>query len=96
MPMLSLLGANHRLPLFYMDKNFIWLNETKERINYFTIGYMINPGLYVNKTFEEQVEKCMNNKFGEITQPFIKATLVGPMVLWFAPTVTSTYLVYPG
>ena len=25
-PMLSLLGENHRLPLFHMDKSFIWLN----------------------------------------------------------------------
>ena len=28
-PMLSLLGANHRLPLFHMAKHFFWLNETK-------------------------------------------------------------------
>ena len=68
MPMLSLLGSNNRLPLFHMDKRFIWLNEEKQRINEFTIGYMINPGLNV-------VEKCMYNPFGEITRPFIKATL---------------------
>ena len=29
MPMLSLLGGNHCLPLFHMAKRFIWLNETK-------------------------------------------------------------------
>ena len=51
MHILSLLGDNHRLPLFYMDKRFIWINETKQRIIEFTIGYMINPGLNVNKTF---------------------------------------------
>ena len=27
--MLSLLGGNHRLPLFHMDQRFIWMNETK-------------------------------------------------------------------
>ena len=27
-----------------MDKRFIWINKTKQRINEFTIGYMINPG----------------------------------------------------
>ena len=43
MPMLSLLGANHTLPLFHMAKLFIWINETKQRINGFTIGYIINP-----------------------------------------------------
>ena len=36
---------------------FIWLNvlfvliKQKKRINEFTIGYMINPGLNVNKSF---------------------------------------------
>ena len=55
MPMLPLLGENHRLPLFHMDKRFIWLNEIKQRINEFTIGYMINTGLNVNKDFIEQM-----------------------------------------
>ena len=27
MPMLSLLEANHCLPLFHMAKHFIWINE---------------------------------------------------------------------
>ena len=75
MPMLSLLGANHRLSLFHMDKRFIWVHETKQRIKTFTIGYMISPGLNFNKSFREQVEKCMYTKFGEITQPFIISTL---------------------
>ena len=51
MPMLSLLGTNHRLPLFYMAKLFICLNETKQLINEFNIGYIINPGLNVKKFF---------------------------------------------
>ena len=54
--MLSLLGENHRLLLFHMDKRFIWNNETKKLTNEFTIGYMINPGLNVNKTFREKVK----------------------------------------
>ena len=33
MPMQSLLGANHLLPLFHTAKSCIWLEETKERIN---------------------------------------------------------------
>ena len=49
MHMISLLGENHRLPLFYMDKRFIWLDETKQRINGFKIGYMINKNLNINK-----------------------------------------------
>ena len=65
MTVLSLLGANYRLPLFHMAKLFIWLTETKQRINDFTIGYMINPTLNVNKDFREKVEKCMYTTFGE-------------------------------
>ena len=75
MPMLSFWGANHCLHLFHMAKRFIWLNETTKRINHFTIGYMISPGLNVNKDFIEQVEKCMHTVVDEITQPFIESTL---------------------
>ena len=59
MTMLSLLGVNHPLPLFHMAKRFIWINETKKRINYFTIGYMINPCFNVYKDFREQVKTFM-------------------------------------
>ena len=71
MPVLSLLGANHCLPLFHMAKSFIWLEETKERINKFLIGYMVNPTLNISKAFREQVTKCMNITFVAITQPHI-------------------------
>ena len=74
MPMIPLLGANHCLPSFHMAERLIWINETKKRINEFTIGYMINTGLNVNKSFREQVGKCMYTTFGKITQHFIKAT----------------------
>ena len=37
---------------------------------------MIKTGLNVKKSFREQVEKCMYTTFGEITQPFIKSTLL--------------------
>ena len=63
MPMLSLLGANHCLPLFHMPKCFIWLNETKQCINKFTIVYMINPHLYINKAYREKVHTFMNTTF---------------------------------
>ena len=56
MPMFSLLGANHCLPLFHMDKMFIWINGEIKPINEFTLGYMIIPGLIFNKSFRKQVE----------------------------------------
>ena len=57
-----------------MPKCFIWLNEKKQCINEFKIGYIINPNLNINEVFREQVEICMKHKFGPITQPHIKAT----------------------
>ena len=51
MPMLSLLGANHPLTLFHIAKQFISLMKQEQLINEFTIVYMINPGLNVNKPF---------------------------------------------
>ena len=71
MPILTLLGANNCIPLFYMYKRFIWLEETKEHINQFDIGYTINPNLHVNKAFKEQVINCMNNMFVALTHPSI-------------------------
>ena len=74
MPMQPMLGDNHFLPLFHMDKSFIWLEERKERINEFLIGYMINPTLNIKKVFREQVNKCMKTTFGAITKPSMKTT----------------------
>ena len=76
MHIISLLGGNHCLPLFNVAKRFIFLNETKQRINEFKIGYMINTDLNINKALIEQVEKLMKTKFGAITQSFIRATFV--------------------
>ena len=40
-----------------MAKRFIWINYRKQHSNEFKIGYMINLGLNVNKSFRE---KCKN------------------------------------
>ena len=55
-----------------MAKSFIWIEETKELINGFYIGYMINPKLNINKSFRKQVNKCMETIFGTITKSHIK------------------------
>ena len=73
--MQSLLVDYHRLTLSHMDKSFIWLEETKERINQFSIGYMINLKLNINKALREQVNKFMNTICGEFTQPHIRTIL---------------------
>ena len=76
MPILPFLGANHCIPILHMAKRFIWIEETGELIKYFEIGYMINPNLRVDKSFIDQVGKCMNTTFGALMQPFIKNTLL--------------------
>ena len=43
----------------------VYLYTTYEQMNQFEIGYMINPPLYVNKFFREQVEKCLRDTFHE-------------------------------
>ena len=52
MPMLPLVGNNHRLLLLHMAKRFIWIEETGKLINYFDIEYMIIPSFHVNKAFK--------------------------------------------
>ena len=73
--MQSLLGAYHFLHLSRMAKIYIWLEETKERINEFSIGYMINQTFNINRSFKEQVTKCMKTTFGAINQPHISKIL---------------------
>ena len=54
MPMQSLLGNNHRLPLFHMDKCFILIEEIKEVNNEVSIGYMINKNLILTNYLENK------------------------------------------
>ena len=67
-----MLGANNCLFPLHTATNFLYLHETNELINEFDIVYLINPEFHVNKVFKYRVEKCKNNTFDNITQPFIK------------------------
>ena len=40
-----------------MSKGFVYINKTDEHINQFLFGYTVNPTLYDNKLFRDQVEK---------------------------------------
>ena len=71
-PLLPLLGVNNCLPLFHMSKIFVYINTTYERINPFSIGYMINPTLQVNKVFRDKVEKFLRDTFHQNTMKGIK------------------------
>ena len=56
-----MVGTNHCLPLSYMAKSYICLEETNQHINDFSIGYMMNPNLSINKALKEQVKLCLKN-----------------------------------
>ena len=72
----SVLGANCRMPLLYMSNRKFWIEETNQRINKFSFGYMFNPTLHTNKLFREQVKACLNNTFGADTNKHINKTLM--------------------
>ena len=65
--MQSLIWNNFCRPLLHQSKIYIWIEETNQRINEFSIGYMMNPNLNKNKAFKEQVKGCLKNIFGPST-----------------------------
>ena len=71
-----MLVANCRMPLLHMSKSYIWIEETNQRINEFSFGYMMNPTLYKNKAFKEQVKACFRNTFGKDTNSHINTILM--------------------
>ena len=54
-----MLGANCCMLLLHMSKRKNCIEETNQRINDFSFGYMFNPTLYKNKVFREQVKACL-------------------------------------
>ena len=50
-----------------MSKSYIWIEETNQRINDLSIGYLMNPHLNTNKASREQVMGCLKNTFGPST-----------------------------
>ena len=48
--------VNNHMPLFNMSKNIVYMNSIEKRMNQFSIGYMINPKLHVNKVFRDKIE----------------------------------------
>ena len=73
-----LVGTNHRLPLSHTAKSYIWLEETDQRINEFSIGYMMNPNQSINKYFKEQVKIFMKTTFSTSTMTHISRIILKP------------------
>ena len=47
-----------------------------ERMNEFSFAYMVNPNLYPNKVFKDQVKSCLGNTFGADTNKHINNILL--------------------
>ena len=78
----------------------VHLYSTDERIHRFSIGYMVNSSLHVNKLFIEQVEIILNATFHERTMvPIIyvmkkKNTYIIALIIFYENKVTKQKKVY--
>ena len=72
----SILVDNCRMPLLHISKISIWIEETNQCINEFSFGYMMNPTLFKNRDFKEQVKVCFKNTFGPDTTSHINKILM--------------------
>ena len=50
-PLMSLVGVNHRQPILHMSKIMVHCYSTYRSMNKFAIGYMIKPSLNCTKVF---------------------------------------------
>ena len=78
----------------------VHLYSTDERIHRFSIGYMVNSSLHVNKVFIEQVEIFLNATFHERTMVTIthvmkkKNTYIIALIIFYETKVTKQKKVY--
>ena len=54
-PLFPLVGVNNCQTILNISKIMVHIYSTGERIDKFSIDYIINPSLHVNKVFREQV-----------------------------------------
>ena len=56
-PLMQIVGVNHRLPILHMSKKMVHIYTTDKTVRQIDIGYMVNLSLHINKMFKTQVEK---------------------------------------
>ena len=54
-PLMTIVGVNHCLTILHMFKIMVHIYTTENTIHQFSIVYMINPSLHINKMFKTQV-----------------------------------------
>ena len=47
-PLIPIVGFNHRLPTLHMSKMTVHVYTTDKTVHQFSIGYMINPSLHIS------------------------------------------------
>ena len=97
--MQSLLGTYRRMPLLHMDKSYICLEETNQRINEFSIGYRMKPNFHKNKYFKEQVKGCLKKTFVPYTNIHIgkissKNIIVLALVMFYENRKIYTWKIF--
>ena len=56
-PLIPIVGVNHRLPILQMSKIMVHIYTTGKNIHQFAISYTINPSIQFNIIFKIKVEK---------------------------------------
>ena len=74
-PLIPLVGLNHRQDILHMPRIMVHYYSTDETINQFAIGCIINPSLNCNKVLRIQVGKCLSLSFAARTMETIKDCL---------------------
>ena len=91
---MPLLGVNNCQPIIHMSKILVYIYRTYKQVIKFSIGYMINPSLHINKVLREQVKtflraKFYENKMEKLGTKSINMQLVIWLTLHFTLTICS-------
>ena len=56
-PLMPIVGVNHRLTILHMSKIMVYIYSTENNIHQFSIGYMVNTYFHINKIFRKRLQK---------------------------------------
>ena len=73
MPMVE---VNNTLPILHLSKRMVHIYTTEKTIHQFSIGYMMNHSININRVFREQVQKCLGCYFYTKTMKNIRDYLL--------------------
>ena len=70
----------------------VYINSTEKRTNQFSVEYIINPTLHVNKMFREKVDKWLRGKIHKITMSGIKMLWEKKYAHWIGHSKLKTLI----